>query len=50
MQKALIFRELVGIKKTETPIFQEISAVLPKLYLGGGRDRSQTGLGIKYLD
>ena len=40
-QKALIFRVLLGIKKTETPIFQGISAVLPKLYLGGGRDRSR---------
>ena len=35
MQKAPIFRVLVGIKKTETPIFQGISAVLPKVYLGG---------------
>ena len=41
MQKALIFRVLLGIKKTETPIFQGISVVLPKLYLGGGRDRSR---------
>jgi len=35
MKKALIFRVLKGIKKTETPINQGISAVLPKLYLGG---------------
>ena len=35
MKKALNFRVLVGIKKTETPIFQGISVVLPKLYLGG---------------
>ena len=34
-QKALIFRVLLGIKKTETPIFQGISVVLLKLYLGG---------------
>ena len=33
-----IFRQ----KKTETPIFQGISVVLPKLYLGGGRDRSRS--------
>ena len=31
-----IFRQ----KKTETPIFQGVSVVLPKLYLGGRRDRS----------
>ena len=37
-QKALIFRVLLGIKKTETPIFQGISVVLPKLYLGGRDD------------
>ncbi len=41
MQKTPIFRVLLGIKKTEIPIFQGISVVLPKLYLGGGRDRSQ---------
>ena len=41
MKKALIFRVLLGIKKAETPIFQGISVVLPKLYLGGGRDRSR---------
>ena len=35
MKKAPIFRVLIGIKKTETPIFQGISVVLPKLYLGG---------------
>ena len=34
IKKALIFRVLVGIKKTETPIFQGISVVLPKVYLG----------------
>ena len=34
-KKALIIRVLLGIKKTETPIFQGISVVLPKLYLGG---------------
>ena len=42
MQKALIFRVLVGIKKTETPIFQGISVVLPKLYLGGGDGGNRT--------
>ena len=31
-QKALIFRVLVGIKKTETPIFQGISRVLTERY------------------
>ena len=41
MKKALIFRVLVGIKKTETPINQGISAVLPKLYLGGGNNRAR---------
>ena len=33
---------LLGKKKTETPIFQGISVVLPKLYLGGRSDRSRT--------
>ena len=33
-----IFRQ----KMTETPIFQGISVVLPKLYLGGGRGRSRS--------
>lgn len=42
MQKSPIFRVLLGIKKTETPIFQGISVVLPKLYLGGRSDRSRT--------
>ena len=32
---------LLGKKKTETPIFQGISVVLPKLYLGGRDDRSR---------
>ena len=30
-----VFRVQKGIKKTETPINQGISAVLPKVYLGG---------------
>ena len=34
MQKALIFRALVGIKRPK-PRVQGISVVLPKLYLGG---------------
>ncbi len=38
------FTAVLGIKKTETPIFQGISVVLPKLYLGGGRDRSRNRL------
>ena len=29
------FTAVLGIKNTETPIFQGVSAVLPKLYLGG---------------
>ena len=41
-QKALIFRVPVGIKKTETPIFQGISVVLPKLYLGGRSEEART--------
>ena len=35
------FQSAFGHKKTETPIFQGVSAVLPKVYLGGGRDRSR---------
>lgn len=31
-----------GIKNTETPIFQRISVVLPKLYLGARRDKYPT--------
>lgn len=50
MQKAPVKAGALKQKKTETPMFQGISAVLPKLYLGGGRDRSQTSLGIKNLD
>lgn len=42
MKKALVFRVLLDIKKTETPMFQGISVVLPKLYLGGRSDRSRT--------
>ena len=33
---------ILRIKKTETPIFQGISVVLPKVYLGGRDDRSLT--------
>ena len=33
--------KLLQIEKTETPIFQGISVVLPKLYLGGRDDRSR---------
>ena len=35
IKKALVLRMFLGIKKTETPIFQGISVVLPKVYLGG---------------
>ncbi len=41
IKKALVLRMLLGIKKTETPIFQGISVILPKLYLGGRSDRSR---------
>ena len=41
IKKALVLRMFLGIKKTETPIFQGISVVLPKLYLGGRDDRSR---------
>ena len=43
------FTAVLGIKKTETPIFQGISVVLPKLYLGGGRDRSRSGVSIQMV-
>lgn len=42
--KNRFFTANFGQKKTETPIFQGISVVLPKLYLGGRRDRSRTSL------
>ena len=38
MKKALILRVQKGINKTETTMFQGISAVFPKLYLGGQSD------------
>ena len=38
IKKALVLRMLLGIKKTETPISQGISVVLPKVYLGGRDD------------
>ena len=38
IKKALVLRILLGIKKTETPISQGISVVLPKVYLGGRDD------------
>ena len=41
IKKALVLRMFLGIKKTETPIFQGISVVLPKVYLGGRSDRSR---------
>ena len=40
MKKILIFRVRVDTKKTEPPIFQGVSAVLPKLYLGGPSDET----------
>ena len=42
--KNRFFTTVFGQKKTETLIFQGISVVLPKLYLGGGRDRSRSAL------
>lgn len=38
MQKAPVKAGALKQKKTETPIFQGISVVLPKLYLGGRDD------------
>ena len=42
MQKAPEKTGAVKQKKTETPIFQGISAVLPKLYLGGRSEEART--------
>ena len=36
------FTAVLGIKKTETPIFQGISVVLPKVYLGGRSEETRT--------
>lgn len=41
-EKVLIFRVPASIKNTETPIFQRISVVLPKVYLGARHDKSPT--------